>query len=163
MKTFVLLTLLIITLAACGSNGNIKLRGENATILNPDSGATKSIDTLCFERYSGLQKQDTASISIIINGNDVTGRYANYPYEKDSRVGTVVGIKSGNFIKGTWRFQQEGMNDTIGFEFELEGNSLRQKQTSYDANSGREVIADTATFNLEFIKRDCKQIKLPYR
>lgn len=159
MKRPILLLTFIASFAACTQNIPIKSSGDGASESENTSVATT--DTLCFARYSGLQKQDTASVRFILDGNKVSGQLANYPYEKDSRVGIIAGIKSGDIIKGTWHYQQEGRMDSIGFEFKLEGNSLLQKQTSYDMNTGREMLTDTAGFSLEFIKLDCEKINLP--
>ncbi len=154
MRIFYLLSLIAIAFSACNQNA-----GKNETAENTISKNNKP-DTLCFERYNGSENQDTASIAMIIIGDQVSGRYANYPYQKDAREGTINGIKSGENISGIWRYQQEGKMDSLAFDFKLEGEKLLQKQTSFDRKTGRETVQDTAAFSLEFIKRDCQSTYL---
>lgn len=118
--------------------------------------AVKGPDTICFERYSGLKKQDTASVRIIFSGSEVHGDYSNFPYQKDARIGKISGRRSGTLIKGIWQYHQEGMNDSIPFAFRLEGDKMWQKETSFDTVSGRETLADSSSFNILFEKVDCR-------
>ena len=113
-------------------------------------------DTICFERYSSPKKQDTTSVMLVIQGSRVSGRFSNFPYQKDARIGTITGTKTGNLISGVWRYQQEGMQDSIKFEFKLQNETLLQKATSFDQNIGREVLRDTAAFSLVFEKVNCQ-------
>ena len=124
---------------------------------------TAKIDTLCFVRLSGLQSQDTTSLKMIIDGEIVSGQFATFPFQKDSRIGMISGVKTGEIIKGVWHYQQEGVDDSLAFEFMLQSDRLLQKQTSFDENTGREYLNDTASFRLEFQKQDCKRAKFTIR
>jgi hypothetical protein len=143
-----------IVLTGCSNRGNQNGKSEPETVHR--SSSSVSTDTICFERYSGLEKQDTASVMMIIAGNEVHGRYSNFPYEKDAHIGSISGKKSRQQIKGMWRYQQEGMNDSIPFEFRLEGNRMWQKKTTFDLTSGRETLSDTASFSVLFEKVNCQ-------
>ena len=157
MKTYITLLGLAIGVSACTQTQTIKLTGDSTREADePLIEATA--DTLCFERYSGSRGQDTASISIILKDDRVTGRYANFPYEKDARIGTVSGIRTGNIMKGMWHYQQEGMSDSLGFEWKIEDDKLMQKATSFDPTSGRERLSDTAGFSLEYTRIDCQSL-----
>ena len=116
----------------------------------------QDIDTICFERYSSLKKQDTASIMLVIQGSLVSGRFSNFPYQKDARIGTITGTQTGDIIKGIWRYRQEGMQDSIRFEFKIQNDKLLQKATTFDQITGREVLSDTAAFRLVFEKVNCQ-------
>jgi len=61
-------------------------------------------------------------------------------------------------IKGIWKYQQEGINDSIPYEFKLQGDRLLQKETRYDTKTGREFLPDTADFNVEFSMTDCQRV-----
>ena len=149
-RPFLLLAFLT-ALGACTQNNQ---PADHAASV--ESEAVISSDTLCFQRYSGLANQDTASVKLIIYGNEVRGQYTNLPHGKDSRVGTIAGIKKGDLIKGMWYYQQEGTNDSLGIEFKLQHGKLLQKQTGFDRNTGREFLSDTASFSLKFVQIDCK-------
>lgn len=139
-------------MAACTQNNSSKVTESKI------DGRTGTVDTLCFARYSGLKNQDTAFVKLIIHGDKVSGNFSNIPYEKDSRIGTVTGVKSGSLIKGIWHYQQEGMHDSIAFEFKLEEHKLLQKTTSYNLNTGQEILTDTAGYDIEFSKGDCPSV-----
>lgn len=140
------------SLASCTQSNNPK------TIAPDGNEESETIGTLCFNRYSGLKNQDTAFVKLVIDGDSVSGHFSNIPYEKDSRVGTIAGVKSGNLIKGIWSYQQEGMSDSIAFEFKLQDSILLQKETTYDLNTGREILLDTSGFTVEFVRVDCQTV-----
>ena len=75
-------------------------------------------------RCSDTKNQDTASILLIINGDQVNGSYFNYSFKKDARGGMIKGSKAGNDITETWYYTQEGIADLVPFHFRLEGNYL---------------------------------------
>ena len=157
MKTYKAILPLVFVITGCTQTGTVKLTGDST---RQEEGAAMSAitETLCFERYSGNSNQDTASIRMVLQDNIVTGRYANIPYQKDARIGTISGTRSGNVIRGTWRFQQEGITDSMSFEFKIEGDKLLQKQTRIDRSSGRELVSDTADFSLVYLRSDCEAI-----
>ncbi|NEU09085.1 hypothetical protein GZH53_12235 [Flavihumibacter sp. R14] len=157
MKIYFGVFALLFATTGCSQNENRETEVSNKAVVEETSVSATS-DTLCYERYSGNRNQDTASIALVINDNTVTGSYENIPYQKDARKGTLSGIRSGDIIKGIWRFQQEGMNDSIPFEFKLDKEDLLQKPTSFDVTTGRETLADTASFSLKFTKIDCKAV-----
>ena len=112
--------------------------------------------SLCFQRLEGIQKQDSTFINLIFKGDSVSGILNHLPYEKDSRKGSLQGIRNGDTIKALWSFMQEGMNDTISVEFKLSENELHQKTWGIDKNTGRQKLTDTSTFSLRYQKIDCR-------
>ena len=162
MKTYITLLSLAIAVSGCTQKGTIKLTGDSTREVD-DSFIETPADTLCFERYSGSRGQDTSSISIVLEDNRVTGKYATFPYEKDARIGTITGIRTGNIMKGMWHYQQEGMRDSLGFEWKIEDDKLMQKQTGFDPASGRERLSDTAQFSLEYQRIDCQSLNYRIR
>ena len=128
---------------------------QNSEKFDRNNSVYTRADTLCFERYSGAKNQDTAFISLIINGNQVNGSYSNYPLEKDARIGIIKGSKAGNDITGTWYYTQEGIADSVAFYFSLKENYLMQKQSNFDLKTGREYLADTAVLKLKYMKIQC--------
>jgi hypothetical protein len=115
-------------------------------------------ETLCFQRIEGLTSKDTSFVRLIINKNNVSGNFMYLPYEKDSRVGTINGSKQKNIIKGIWTYMQEGMQDTLSVEFQLDGNTLMQKSYHVDPKTGRQFLGADSPFDLEFKKIECDVI-----
>ena len=157
MKRLLILLTVFVGLAACttapeDTAGNSML--ENAS---GDVSLETAIKTVCFQKLSGTSNQDTTSLKLIIDGEEISGDFAHYPYEKDNRVGTISATKKNDLIKGVWIYMQEGMNDTLAVEFKLTGDKLVQKNYTVDAKTGREVFSDGSVFNIEFTKVNCPE------
>ncbi|MFI2741828.1 hypothetical protein ACG2LH_03730 [Zhouia sp. PK063] len=52
--------------------------------------------------------KDSVMLSLVYKDSTVTGNYNWLPAEKDARIGTIKATKTGNTIKGTYTFMQEG-------------------------------------------------------
>lgn len=159
MKRIILLFAASLSIEACTSTPDKTTSEVDSTVVLNDGVATMEepvSQTVCFQKLDGTANQDTASIKLVIEGNNVTGDYGNYPKEKDRRVGKITATKDGDLIKGIWVYMQEGMNDTLQVEFKLSGDKLMQKNYTVDQQTGREVISDASEFNMEFNKIECK-------
>jgi hypothetical protein len=130
-------------LFSCGNNGRRPTPAEKAT------------GTHCFIRTEGKNNQDTAAVKLVITNELVSGKMINMPYEKDSRRGTIKGIKTGDTIVGIWTYIQEGMWDSLKVAFLLKDDQLIQKETTFDPPQGREVLPDTSSYTRVFNKVDC--------
>ena len=149
MKKSLTLLVAAFTMYSCGNNN----ANNNASSEKPT--AELQYDTLCFQKVSGNSSQDTATIQLLIQGETVTGRFSNVPFEKDARVGTLSGTKKNELIMGTWTFSQEGMADSMQVEFKLSGNNLLQKEYKIDSKTGREVLTGSSKFSIVFDKIRC--------
>ncbi len=158
MKVLQALALLIFCVTACTNSQNNSAGTVSDTI---KTNSKPLIETLCFLKTEGLQQQDTAYVQLVINGNKITGVYANIPYEKDSRIGTLSGTKENDLIKGIWVYMQEGVQDTLDVEFKLNGDILTQKNYSVDPKTGSQFLSDTSAFAMKYTNIDCG--KLPMR
>ncbi len=158
MKRLLILFAASVCLASCTATpGNqTEESSDSLTENSGNAGSTEpSMQTLCFQKLGGKSNQDTTSLSLIINGEEVSGDFAHYPYQKDRRVGTISATKKNDLIKGVWIYMQEGMNDTLAVEFKLNGDKLVQKNYTVDPKTGREVFSDGSVFNMEFSKVNC--------
>ena len=159
MKVPYSLFLIVSGLTACtNSNNNSVLTDHPDTLAGTK---TEVIETLCFEQSEGTSNRDTSYAQMVINGQKITGVLATFPYEKDSRVGTIFGTKEGDLIKAVWIYMQEGIPDTLDVEFKLDKDQLLQKSFSVDTKTGRQFLSDSNSFSTEFHKIDCN--KLPQR
>ncbi len=137
-----------LTVVACNSDNKQPVgNGLDLDVIRPD--------TLCFESYGGLQNQDTASIELILKGGEVSGKFSNFPYQKDKRVGLIRGTRTGDMIKGIWEYQQEGITDSINFEFKLQDSALLQKETRFNPATGKETLDQNCAFNKKFLRLNC--------
>ena len=140
MKKLLLLNLVALCLYSCNAN-------------NTSNGS--QTDTLCFQRISGMKSQDTATVQLLIQNNNVSGRFSTIPFEKDRRIGTLTGTLRDSIIYATWMYMQEGMTDSLKVEFKLSQNKLAQKTLGVDLKTGIQAITDTSTFSLVYNKIKC--------
>ncbi|MCC9169194.1 hypothetical protein [Pontibacter harenae] len=129
-----------------------------ATGKHPGNEELETIATegeMCFWQVSGGQKQDTAWVRLNIADTKVTGAYWLLPYEKDSRRGTLNGLRKGDVVYATWTFMQEGQSDSLPVQFRITSNHLQLKPYSYNAATGLAFLADSAQFTLVYDKIDC--------
>lgn len=155
MKRIVIFSAAILSLAACTSQPEKTAEGDNIVSSQGRDNAPAG-DTICFQKLSGTANQDTTSLSLFIEGDKVSGDFAHYPMEKDSRVGKIAATRDGELIKGSWVYMQEGINDTLQVEFKMEGDKLVQKNYTVDPKTGREVFSDASVFNIQFERILCK-------
>lgn len=152
MKRYYLILLTVLA-AACNNNPQ---QADSATTNTDSAAADKTtVETYCYLRTAGNEQQDTAAIKLTINGDSVTGAMNYFPYEKDSRTGTLQGLKNGNKITMEYTCMQEGMEFTIPVVLLIESNRVLQQTTSFNEN-GEEYIPEGAPFEAEYQLIDCK-------
>ena len=156
------LCLLVAGMMAASCSGNhsnntdtLGTAGKKDTALANAADAPVVNMQYCFYHTDGNAAQDTTTVSILINGNQVTGKMNWLPKEKDARKGTISGKLNGNAIKALWTFNQEGSKDTMSVEFQLRGNALAQKPYSYDAKTGREQTNTKADYSVIYNMKNC--------
>jgi hypothetical protein len=150
MKYLSLLCLAALAISSCSSPDSKQARTDTAATSLVAKPAEDTASALCFLLTEGQTGQDTTSIELVIEGDSVTGVMNWMPYEKDARKGKLKGIKSGDEIKATWSFMQEGMTDTIGLHFKLAGDKLTQKPLKFNEKSGRQQTDASAGYRLTY-------------
>jgi hypothetical protein len=150
MKLILFLFCIFLFASACNNNSSV----TNETV-SADTIPVTQADTVCFQRLEGSAKQDISAVRLIILNNEVTGEFMYIPFEKDSRIGTIKGSRNGDIVKGMWTYMQEGIQDSLPVEFKFSGDSLLQKNYSFDSSTGRQFLRDTARFSKAHQKIDC--------
>ncbi|MGN8071938.1 hypothetical protein [Mucilaginibacter sp. 22184] len=156
------LCLLVAGMMAASCSGNhsnntdtLGTAGKKDTALANAADAPVVNMQYCFYHTDGTAAQDTTTVNILINGDQVTGKMNWVPKEKDARKGTISGKLNGNAIKALWTFSQEGSKDTMSVEFQLRGNALAQKPYSYDAKTGRQQTNTKADYSIIYNMKNC--------
>jgi len=138
-----------LSLAACTSPEGTESPAD--TVVNVDTVA-KSMDveaaSMCYLRTEGKDNKDTTSIELLIKDKKLTGQMYWHPFEKDSRKGTLSGTLKGDTVNAVWSFMQEGMQDTLGLQFLIQGDNLMQKPLKLNTKTGREQTDNTAGYTL---------------
>ena len=154
-SAFCLLLFLSALSCSCKTEAE-KSNGEATQTI--DSGSVRiTNDTLCYLRTEGNNLQDSSFIQLVISNGKVKGIMKWIPYEKDARIGSLNGIKTGDSLSLTWTYMQEGMKDSLPVFLRIQHGKLFQKESSVDAQSGREVVMDTARFSVEYDAVPCNR------
>lgn len=125
---------------------------DNSTVSNE----TDKLEKFCFTQEKSTQSKDSSFVYLSILGNKVSGEFSWIPFEKDSRRGSLNGIKKGDTIDVVWTFTQEGMEDTLRTVFLLEKDKLKQKPYVVNQQNGRQFTDDQSDFSLSYQKVNCK-------
>ncbi|WP_157278962.1 hypothetical protein [Olivibacter sitiensis] len=125
----------------------------NDNIEVKDTKESKS--DFCFMDISGNQKKDTTRVHISLLGSKVMGNMEHLPFEKDKKVGTLEGKKTGDTLYLKWYYEQEGIKDSVNTVFLIQNNQLRQKPFSYDRETGKAYTAKEAKFLLSYKSVPC--------
>ncbi|MDN3547096.1 hypothetical protein [Mucilaginibacter aquaedulcis] len=155
------LCLLLAGALAASCSGNNSKNNDSASVSSKDTLPATAADAppvnmqYCFYHTDGTQAQDTTSVSMLINGNKVTGKMSWIPKEKDARKGTIEGTLKENAIKAVWTYGQEGSKDTMTVDFQLRGNALAQKPYKYDAKTGRQLTNEKADYTVIYSMKNC--------
>ncbi len=152
MKKIILNVLAIIAILSSCQNA----KQEKTTTETPSISELEGKQ--CF--MSALNK-DTTRVSIQIDGDKITGDMDWIPYEKDKRVGTLVGVKNANGeLELTYNFMQEGMSQTETKIMKIENDVLFIKHGELEdpKNDGNMKYKDAskATFSEKIPKTNCE-------
>ena len=111
--------------------------------------------------FMSAVNKDTTRVSIQIDGDKIMGDMDWIPYQKDKRVGTLMGSKNANGeLELIYNFMQEGMSQTETKIMKIENNVLLIKHGDLEdpKNDGNMRYKDVskATFTEKIPKADCE-------
>lgn len=122
--------LLLICCIGCGENkeGQEAQELSEGTVMQDSVAGTETkTPEKSFFCFFAIQNEDPASHlrdSVILNleltGEVVSGNFNWIPAEKDSRRGTIQATRTGDQVKGNYAFTQEGVQDTLRIEIQLQ-------------------------------------------
>jgi hypothetical protein len=149
--TIQILATITIFLASCQNKNQEKTTTETPSISELEGKK-------CF--MSAVNK-DTTRVSIQIDGDKITGDMVWLPYQKDKRIGTLMGTKNANGeLELTYNFMQEGMSQTETKIMKIENDVLLIKHGDLEdpKNDGNMKYKDAskATFSEKISKVDCE-------
>lgn len=151
---------LVIVLAAAAFFASCTLSPKQTTTQDTlNAKASLKSDSIpgpaCYLLLEGTANQDSTRLRLQFSGSDVTGELNWIPAEKDSRTGKITGTRTGNSVKGTWTFMQEGMQDTLSVEFQLAGKILYQRAYKTDPATGRQQLRENGPLDKQFSRIAC--------
>ncbi|MCD6064153.1 MAG: hypothetical protein K0R82_2064 [Flavipsychrobacter sp.] len=119
---------------------------------------THEIDSLCYLLAGGTTKQDTKSLKLVMQGDEVTGVLMYLPHQKDARFGRIRGSRDGDIMFGTWYYEQEGMKDSVGVSFKRDGSDILQQPSSFNEKTGKEYLNTSAPYSIRYSRTDCSNL-----
>lgn len=148
----------LLALVSCG-NGEQK---KGTSKITEDSIASTTVPAspektghYCYLRTEGTNNQDTTIVQFTVDGDRVEGVMNWMPAEKDSRKGVLTGTISGEEIKATWNYMQEGLRDSIVVAFKLASQQLTQKPFTVNSATGRQDTDEAANYSIIYTIHDC--------
>ncbi len=97
----------------------------------PKSQIEKEVDikkSYCFRNETPFKENaediDILELKLDVIGNSVSGIYNWLPKFKDRREGTITGVIEDNKIKGKYLFMQEGKEQSVPIQIELNDSSV---------------------------------------
>ena len=144
-----------IALMSCGNGDRQGADTPLAASVAPKQLVIPANKNLCFQQVSGSRNEDTLTVKLHFQGDQVTGTMTQKPYEKDARTGVLSGLLLQPDIKANWIFMQEGMKDSIELDFRLGDDALWQRPLNYNANTGKEQTDTSAGFTQKIPLVDC--------
>jgi hypothetical protein len=151
-KSLQIIAIIAIFLSSCQN----KKQEKTAIVETPSISELEG--KKCF--MSAINK-DTTRVSIQIDGDKITGDLVWLPYQKDKRVGTLVGTKNANGeLELTYNFMQEGMSQTETKIMKIDNDVLLIKHGELEdpKNDGNMKYKDAskATFSEKIPKTECE-------
>lgn len=130
-KNIIVAALFILTMG-CNKTSTVENLPEPVTEkVITKSELEKEIDikrSYCFRNETQFKENsediDILELKLDVFGKSVTGIYNWLPKFKDRREGTITGLIDENIIKGKYQFTQEGKEQTIPIEIQLNEDSV---------------------------------------
>lgn len=114
----------------------------DSTSVNDSTAITEEIKTSCFMNISG---KDTLLLSYEDNLGTVTGKLQYRNFQKDSSLGDIAGLMTGDTLKVTYTFESEGKTSNREIWFLKKDGEILEGIGNYDT-SGENYDAKTVKF-----------------
>lgn len=161
-KAFFLVAGLAAVLASCTSNNAEKKAKDTTgmialdTTFNPANPAPQS-STNC---YLYVNKKDTASVKLLIKGEELTGTLRYNIFQKDLNNGTIAGEIKGDTIIADYTFDSEGLRSVRQVVFLKKGSKLYEGYGEMKEQGGKFIFVNRAALKFDdhftFNPVDCK-------
>ncbi|MET0758780.1 MAG: hypothetical protein ABWZ56_00045 [Flavobacterium sp.] len=119
-------------------------------------------ETISEECYQGILKKDTISMTLNLNGNQVSSGKLSYKFfEKDSNEGTLSGELKGDTLIADYTFMSEGTTSVRQVAFLKKGNTYIEGYGDIIDDNGKVRFKNTKQLNFDsktiLSKVDCQK------
>lgn len=108
----------------CGCRHTPEKGAQVRTIPRTEHFSHAVADSSCYIHTAGQHQQDTTLIRVQLRPDSVVGTMIYQPWQKDSRRGSLLGIRRADSILAEWNYRQEGQRSHKTLRFTVEGDTL---------------------------------------
>lgn len=148
--------------ASCTSNNAEKKAKDTTemialdTTFSPTNPAAEN-STSC---YTYTKNRDTASLSLTMKGEELTGNLKYHLFEKDANKGTIAGEIKGDTIIADYTFDSEGLRSVRQVVFLKKDGKLYEGYGESEEKDGRSVFKNRKALKFDsqliFTPVECK-------
>ncbi|MEJ7560171.1 MAG: hypothetical protein WKF66_17815 [Pedobacter sp.] len=147
-------------LAACNSEEKTSETTDSSVAAAVDTNSVQTAQAFSDGCYTYIKNRDTASLTLKVAGEEITGDLNYKLYEKDSNKGTIAGEIKGDTIIAEYDFYSEGARSIRELVFLKKDGKLYEGFGDVETKGTKTVYKNRASlkFNggLVFDAADCK-------
>jgi len=136
-------------LAACNNEKKTETITDSATVNPVDTTVTANDQNFANGCYAYIKNRDTASLTLKVDGEEVTGDLSYKLFEKDSNKGTIAGEFKGDTIIAEYDFNSEGVRSIREIVFLKKDGKLYEGFGDVETKGTKVVFKNRATLKFD--------------
>jgi hypothetical protein len=158
MNRFILIAALFIV--ACNSSENSATASKDSAANTAKDNPSMATTPISLEGcYAYAINKDTATMELVVKGNNVSGNLKYDWAQKDRNIGTVEGVVKDSLIVANYTFQSEGTTSVRQVVFKINGNELTEGFGPVNTSGDTTMFSDIAKLQFQndrtFKKVEC--------
>jgi hypothetical protein len=147
-------------LAACNNEEKTVATADSTVVIPTDTTVAKTPEPFRDGCYAYVKNRDTASLTLRLAGEEITGDLSYKLFEKDSNKGTIAGEIKGDTIIAEYDFNSEGTRSIREIVFLKKDGKLYEGFGEVETKGMKTVFKNRADLKFEesivFDSTDCK-------
>ena len=147
-------------LAACNSEEKKAATADSSVVIPADTTVAKTPEPFRDGCYEYVKNRDTASLTLKLAGEEITGNLSYKLFEKDSNKGTIAGEIKGDTIIAEYDFNSEGARSIREIVLLKKDGKLYEGFGEVETKGMKTVFKNRADLKFEesivFDPADCK-------
>jgi uncharacterized protein YcfL len=147
-------------LAACNSEEKTTTNTDSSVVIPADTSTTEIAEIFSDGCYAYIKNRDTASLTLKVANEEVTGDLNYNWYEKDRNKGTIAGEIKGDTIIAEYDFQSEGTRSIREIVLLKKNGKLYEGFGEVETKGMKTIFKNRASLKfddgIEFNPVDCK-------
>ena len=147
-------------LAACNSEVKTTANVDSSVAIPADTSSTEIAESFSDGCYAYIKNRDTASLTLKVANDEVTGDLSYKLFEKDSNKGTIAGEIKGDTIIAEYDFNSEGARSIREIVFLKKNGKLYEGFGEVETKGMKTIFKNRANLKFDgglvFDPADCK-------